>query len=442
VPIPKSNRKLHDVELRLVASRDALTIEKLHAEESDREKPKRTLNASGQLSLENLRPGRATLTLSAQDFLLFGTDLLGMPDAPRAALSAHIDVTADLSKPRRQVAAVVHELDLHMPERFDKAHWPEKIHVGDVVLLDEPGAKVGKLPQPAAGKSASATAAQPPGSATPRRRVDLPGSPGTDVSVHLARPIHIQKPPFEFFATGDLKVTLRPGAKPAVKGELSVLDGSFQLGGQQHRIAKNLRSRIFFDETHPGELDLFLEKPPHPAVLQDVSRVSAGGDTVRLHLTGPIGKPQSKVTGVGNADLWDILPVHNAGRVKFTSKPDMPATETVQVPREYDVVLLSYMALNLPHNLFLDRMNAWADPYDDRFAYGRIRHMEADRYSKSGKTRVRATARPATIGQSNAELEAGYLLVNQSRTKAGAALVGGSRLGGGPALFFEWSSAD
>ena len=50
--------------------------------------------------------------------------------------------------------------------------------------------------------------------------------------------------------------------------------------------------------------------------------------------------------------------------------------------------------------------------------------------------------RPPTLGQSNAELEVGHLFVNGAHTKAGAALVAGSRLGGGPALFFEWASDD
>jgi hypothetical protein len=148
------------------------------------------------------------------------------------------------------------------------------------------------------------------------------------------------------------------------------------------------------------------------------------------------------VNGVGNADLWDLLPVENAGRVKFVSQPDMPPSTTAQGPREYDVVLISYMVANLPHNAFLDRVSTWADPYDDRFSYGKIRHLEAERYSESGKTRIRATSRPPAMGQSNAELEADYLMLNGKRTKAGAGLTAGSRLGGGPSLFFEWSSED
>jgi hypothetical protein len=272
-----------------------------------------------------------------------------------------------------------------------------------------------------------------------------PSKPATVIHVTIPQPIHVQKPPFDMIAKGELNVRIVEGEKrPRVNGEIRVLDGHMDLGGRDHRISKKNKSRILFDDAHPGgELDLYVAlAPDSPSVLRDISKASAGGDEVRIHLAGPIAKPVSTVSGVGNADLWDILPVHNAGRVKYTSQPDMPASSSPQIPREYDVVLLSYMAANLPHNLFLDRINAWSDPYDDRTAYGKIRHLEAERYSESGKTRIRVNSRPPTTGQSDAEVEAGYLLMNGARTKAGVGVVGGSRAGGGPVLFFDWSSED
>ena len=436
VPLPKSKRRYDGVELAIRATREALRIDKLELHESDREKKDRRLTIKGHLPWNNLRPERVELSVDAVDFLLFGSDTLGMPDAPRGALTAKIDVSGDLSRPRRRVDATVHSLNLSMPDRLDKAHWPEKPHLGDVLFIGDEGVEIGKLPRPA-----PTAAAPPPASAAPPP--DAPGGAGTDVFLHIPKPIKVQKMPFELVAQGELEVKLRPGQKPAIRGELAVVDGYMSLGGRNHGMDRRHRSRIFFDAEHPsGELDLWVRRVPHPVVLQDVSLVSSGGDDVRLHLTGPIGKPFSTVTGVGNADLWDLLPAHNAGRVKFTSQPDLPASAAVQVPREYDVVLLSYMAANLPHNLFLSRINAWADPDDGRAAYGRIQHLEADRYSESGKTRIRAAARPPTLGQSNAELEVGHLFVNGAHTKAGAALVAGSRLGGGPALFFEWASDD
>jgi hypothetical protein len=434
VPIPRSKRQYRDVELALSATREALALRTLELHESDREKRDRHLRIRAKLPWKRLRPEGFDLQIEARDFLLFGTDTLGAPDAPRAALTAKLAVNGDLSRPRRRIDATVQSLDLSMPDRLDKAHWPEKAHLGDVLFLGDAGVAVGKLVGPVA-KTAGAPSAPPP--------PDAPGAAGTDVFVHILKPIKVQKMPFELVAKGELAVKLRPGEKPAILGELVVVDGYMTLGGRNHGMDKRRRSRIYFDGAHPtGELDLWVRHAPHPVVLQDVSLASSGGDDVRIHLTGPISKPFSTVTGVGNADLWDILPVHNAGRVKFTSQPDMPATQTVQVPREYDVVLLSYMAVNLPHNLFLSRMNAWADPHDARGGYGRIQHLEADRYSADGKTRVRATARPPTPGQSGAELEVGRLFVNEPHTKAGVAVVGGSRLGGGPAVFLEWASQD
>jgi hypothetical protein len=111
--------------------------------ESDREKL--IADRSRALALNKLRPERVELSIDAKDFLLFGSDLLGMPDAPRGALTAKIDVKGDLSQPRRRIDATVHALNLSMPDRLDKAHWPEKPHLGDVLYLDEKGVEVGKL---------------------------------------------------------------------------------------------------------------------------------------------------------------------------------------------------------------------------------------------------------------------------------------------------------
>ncbi len=427
VPIPQSSRVYKNIELDVSASKDALSINQLSARESDREKKSRSLDLHAKVGWEKLRPQSIALDLQTKDWLLFGSQTLGKPDAPRATLSAKIDVTGTLSETSRKVEVVVASLDLRMPDRFDKAHWPEEISLGDIVYLDEPSAAVGKLPQP---------------ERTPPPPPPNPSAIDTEIAVRIPHRIHIQKPPFDMQATGSLDVKISGGERH-VSGEVQVHDGAMELGGNTLAVSKKHKSRILFDAEHPkGELDLWVEKPPNPVVLANVSQVSAGGDEVRIHLTGAIAKPTSTVTGVGNADLWDILPVFNAGRVKFASDPDRPPSSTPQLPREYDVVLLSYMAVNLPHNLFLSRMNAWSDEYDDRFAYGKIRHMHADRYSKSGKTRIRATERPPTMGQSNAELEADYLLLNRPRTKAGVGVVGGSRAGGGPALFFEWASDD
>jgi TamB, inner membrane protein subunit of TAM complex len=435
IPIPGTNRKYHDVALRLAAAPEGLRIETLEAHESDREKSDRYFKAHGELAWTRLRPEHVDLELDARDFLLFGSELLGKPDAPRAALSAKIDVNGDLSKPRRRVDVTVKSLNLRMPDRFEKAHWPEETAKGDVIYLDETPIEVGKLERPKGEESA------PP----PVTKAEPGPEPegGTDLFVHIPNRIHAQKQPFTLVAKGELTVKIRPGQKPAVRGELDVQGGAMALGGRMYPVMQTKKSRIFFDAEHPkGELDLWVHYVPNPVALQDVSLASAEGNDIRLHLGGPLSKAESKVNGVGNADLWDMLPVTNAGRVKYVSGPDLPMTETAQLPREYDMVLISYMTVNLPHMNFLDRESAWADPYDDRFSYGRIRHYQAERYSADGKRRIRVNERPATMGQSEAEAEADYLFLNHAHTKAGAGLVAGSRLGGGPSLFFEWQSDD
>jgi hypothetical protein len=68
--------------------------------------------------------------------------------------------------------------------------------------------------------------------------------------------------------------------------------------------------------------------------------------------------------------------------------------------------------------------------------------MEAERYSENGKTRVRMVSRPPSAGQSEAEVWLDWLLANDRNTAAGVGVRGGSRLGGGPGVFFEWSSSD
>jgi hypothetical protein len=120
----------------------------------------------------------------------------------------------------------------------------------------------------------------------------------------------------------------------------------------------------------------------------------------------------------------------------------MPASEAVQIPQPDGLLGITYMAINLPHNLYFEHFNAWSDPYDDPHAYGRVQHMDAEHDSESGKTRVRVVSRPHAAGQNSSELQLDYLFANSARALFGVGLRGGERAGGGPGLFFEWSSED
>ena len=120
----------------------------------------------------------------------------------------------------------------------------------------------------------------------------------------------------------------------------------------------------------------------------------------------------------------------------------MPATATVQAPRGDQLSMLSFMASNMPHLLFLDRFAAWADPTEGRAAYGRVEHFEGEKTSRSGKNRVRVVTRPPTPGRSSAEIQFDRLLMDRRRSAFGVGVRGGSRAGGGVGFFFEWSSDD
>jgi hypothetical protein len=284
-----------------------------------------------------------------------------------------------------------------------------------VIFVDQPPegfVAVGRLPVPKA---------KPP---APR---SAPSGPATLVHISIPTPIHVQKPPFDMLAKGELDVRLTPGAPtPSVGGELTVVEGAMELGGRIHALSKRTGAASVRRRA-PRRRARSLPRACARRSSCATSRASAA-------TTQPAdGADFQPVSGDRRRQrrLWDILPVHNAGRVKHVSGPDLPPSSAPDLPREYDVVLISYMALNLPHNLFLDRINAWSDPYDDRFSYGKVRHLQAESVSKSGSTRVRVLSRPPSTGRSEAELEAGWLWVNQPRTQLGVGVVGGSRAGGG-----------
>ena len=46
------------------------------------------------------------------------------------------------------------------------------------------------------------------------------------------------------------------------------------------------------------------------------------------------------------------------------------------------------------------------------------------------------------IGQSDGEVEYDFLFQNTAQTVSGVGVLGGSRAGGGPAIFWEWTSKE
>jgi len=312
------------------------------------------------------------------------------------------------------------------------------VSVGDVIYVTKPD-EIGRLPVPASAATAASAEARAKPSAEPAP-TEGPVR-GLDVFVHLPKPIHALQPPLDLRAQGELAIHSRPDGR-RIEGELTAVGGALALGGRDHELDKG---RIWFDqECTKGCMDLWFHHAIHPAALRDVSLASAGGDAIRIHMYGPLDNRTTVLSGAASpGTLFDLLSAHNAAHSRYVSEPDLPATEAVQFPQHNQLLILGFLATNLPHMLFLDRFSAWANPYDDTGSYGRIQHYEAERYFSDGKLRLELEARPPTPGMSEAEVGLHYLLTPpESRALFGIGGTAGSRLGGGPGIVFEWSSDD
>lgn len=413
--IPSTSRVIHDIGLSMIGQGETLRIEKLEAHESDLEKPDRRLTASGSFSV---RDKRANLEMDLRDVLVFG-GTFGQADAPRAALSGALTVEANLAKaddPVTHVDVTVNELDLESPDRFLRAHQQEVLTLGDLADLGA-GLEVGKLRRQ--------KAPAPP----PKRGVKT-----LDVRVHIPRPVHLKQRPLELWARGEVQVE-RYGEVRELSGALAVERGNLLVGGLPHQL-------------HHGEvrmtpegpyLDLHFKRTPAAPALRDFA--TANEQVLYAHMTGVLGKQKLTVSGMADS-LMDALAINNGGRARVLTAPEAPASQTAQLPTTREIRLTAYMGANLPHLAVLTRMNTYADPSWSRFSYGRFQHLEAERYTDNGKWRVKTTSRPSVIGQSEAEVEYAHIFANTPRTVSGIGLLGGTRVGGGPAVFWEWSSAE
>jgi hypothetical protein len=416
--VPGSSRALDGVRLALRGQGSALSLERLEAHEHDREKSDRTLVATGAIDLSTRK---AHLALDTKDVLVFGGNF-GQADAPRASLTGKIGILADLSRPVKRVDVNVEALELRAPDRFARAHEQEALSLGDVVDLGT-GAEVGKLRR---------TSSAPTKVATNESTPSEPAEKTLELVVHVPHTVHLMQKPLDLYAKG--KITLvRTTAGRTLSGALVCERGSLMVGGVEHTL-------------HHGEvrltdegamLDLTFEHEPHPAALRDFT--TSDGQKLYAHMVGPLGKQKLFFSGVADG-LFEALAVNGGGRTRVLSSPDAPASQTAQLPQTRELRLTAYMAANLPHLAFLNRMNTLADPSTGRFAYGRFQTLEAERYSEDGKRRLRVTSRAPVIGQSDGEVEFDLVFQNDPQVVSGVGILGGTRAGGGPAVFWEWSS--
>lgn len=428
--LPHTDRRYHDIALAVKAAPTGLTIESLAAHESDVEVADRTLTATGSVTWDSLlHPTAAHLDLAADHWLVFGSASgpLGPIDAPHAAADFAIGVDADLTAPIPAIDATVHSLALHNPDRLDRAHQPEAVSVsGDVIFLGPGSGPVGKLPVAVA--AAAEGGGEADAGAKPGHRKPL------DIRVHIPDPIRLNQTPFDVMATGELTITVRDSGV-AERGTLTMHSGTLSLFGQTHQLVKGT---VAFTDEHPhGWMDMTFEHALPDVVMRELSKASAGGGA-RVTFVGSPTKPKTSLSGAANVALAEVMAMDEAGRPVYPSAPGLPASSTVTAPRGDQLLMLTFMATNLPHLIFLDRITAYADPYHDDRSYGRIENVEADHYTKH--SRVRAVTRPPTPGRSSAELQWDRLFINDDQTAMGVGIRAGSRLGGGVGVFVEWSS--
>jgi len=239
----------------------------------------------------------------------------------------------------------------------------------------------------------------------------------------------------ELHPHGTITVKIRPSGR-TIAGKLAIDGGELSLGGKMHRLT---RGSLSFDERRQGYIDLWFEKELPPWALRNVSSAS-GGKAIEIHMFGPISDRRTVLAGAGPGALYDLLSLHNTGRERFYAEADLAESDAVEFPQHNGLLTLSFLSVNLPHLLFLDRVAAWSDPVGEPEAYGQLRHYEGDRYFADGHGRIRALRRPPDVGKSEAEVEALYLFQNTPQLLFGVGGAAGSRGGGGPGVVLEWSS--
>jgi len=420
--LPGSERSYRDVSFKVRAEKAGIRLERLSARESDSTNSGRRFDASGFVAIKNLKPESATLSIAAKDWLLFGPPKLGAANAPRAELDADIGIEAKLTRAIPEIKATVRALELRAPERYERGHQPLAISPGGDVIFIEEGARAGLLPV------TSATVAAPQ-AAKPM--------PTLDIVVDIPRPIRLNSAPLDVYASGSIKVEMRPSGK-RTRGVITMNKGTIGVFGHKHA----LRSGSFeFSDKHPeGHMALSFSRKLPPATARQLS-AEAAADGLVFSLAGDAAKPELSFSGAANS-LLDFMAVHNAGRATYQTQLGLPASQTVQVPRGDQPMVLTFISDNLPHLLFLDRVSAWADPYAGKRSYGRVENFEGETYSTNQKSRVRVVTRAPTQGRSQAEVHVDRMLINDDRKAVGVGVRAGSRLGGGVGLFFEWTSDD
>ncbi len=368
--IPNTTRAWHDIALEIAGDPHGVRLVGLDV----REGADRRLHASGLLTMEALKPTKVALALETTNWLLIGVTSPVFTDAPTTELDLAMRIEGDLTTPIPAIDATIDAMSFRAPDRKMRAHQPERISAaGDVIFVDA-ATPTGKLP----GLAPSGP---------------LPGGRPLDVRVHIPNPVHVHRDPLDVVARGEVTLTVRPEAK-IPSGEVTLLSGTLNLFAYHHDL---VRGRILVSPEHPrGWLDLVFERRLPDADVRDLAHPERGA---RLTLTGEPAKPQIAVSGAVNASLPEVFSMYDSGHAIYAPSVGLPATSTVRAPRGDQTNILAFLSLAMPQLLFLDRVAAWADASEPRGGYGRIRNLEADRYTAGDRNRVRTVARPTTPGR-------------------------------------------
>lgn len=417
-------RTFHDVGLELALTPDGVELRGLSVREDTPDRKDRALDVTGRLALgPGLKPSKATLKILTDKFLA-----VGEPDAPEAEIDADIRVNATLDRPVKDVDVEVAALNLYAPNRYLHDHWQRTVGMNDIVFVDgeHPVGVLPAIPKP----FWVGLPARPPAGAKPG---------GVDLHVRIPHPTKVDFFPVNLAMQGDVQVQIREGAV-WTHGSLQFPSGEAGLLGHTWKL---YHGALTLDGPVSSlKVALDFQRLPTDPMRRDVSMGSTGGErgTFGLHVDLDHGLVLA-LGGTNGPYLGDGLAEANAGRARTYTVTGLPASSTLQFPHDDEAgLVLSYVSGNLPHLLFLDRSNAWADADDLEGGYGKIVHFRAQKLTSSRARRWRVVGRPHRAGRSTAELFHDWLFTRSHRSVAGFGLSAGTAASLGAELFWEWSS--
>ena len=88
---------------------------------------------TGDLAWQDLKPTDVTLDIHSSKWLLSGTKMIGLADAPRGTLTIDAHASSSLEGPIKKATVDVKKLEVLFPDRYEKAHQPEDMQAGDVL---------------------------------------------------------------------------------------------------------------------------------------------------------------------------------------------------------------------------------------------------------------------------------------------------------------------